>query len=271
MATGSYSKVASAETTVADKTAYNWRFIGSNETTINTDVRNKIPKFATINSATVSLQVKRDGTSDLNMYNHDAAWQILNSSGNVQTTLWSQDHAIKRSYTTFSRDVLSYINSDDANAGVASSIYSLRFRASGDLAKDYTYKNVRIDIGFTYPTITIVGKVNNESYGKITTDGSVTLGSKIDIGARTQEGKRYCDIYAIPNDGYKFVAWSDGVTTRDRRIELSEDVLTAHDTTLTYTAIFEKEETSNVFDGTQKMSAYCGTKKVSIYCGTKLI
>lgn len=239
MATGSYAYVLiSSDSTVSSKTLYRWNFIGTRMSGVNSDVRNKIPKYATINSASVSLQIKRSGTSDSSTYNHDAAWDIRDSDGNVTTTVWSQSKAIKRSFTTFSQNVLSYINSNDVNAGVANSIYVLSFKASGTLSKDYTVNGNRIDIGFTYPTITIKGNVNNADYGEVKSV-THTLGSPIDIGTSSQWGSQICELIANPKSGYRFVKWSDGVTDRARDVRLAEDVLTSHSTVLTYTAEFE--------------------------------
>ena len=66
---------------------------------------------------------------------------------------------------------------------------------------------------------------------------------------------------ATANSGYKFVKWSDGITTTSRSITITGNA--------TYTAVFEKIKTSNVYCGIKKVSAYCGTKKVSVYCGTQ--
>lgn len=239
MATGSYQYVlASAESSTGSSTGYRWNYIGTRMSGVNTDVRNKIPKFAKINSASVTIDIKRDGTSDLNMYDHDAAWDIRNEAGTVTKTVWSEDNAIERSYRTFTQSVLSYIDSSNANAGVASSIYVLSFYASGSLSKKYTTKNRKIDMTFTYPTITVVGKVNNSGYGEVKSV-THTLGSPIDIDTKANGFKQTCELIANPKTGYKFVRWSDGNTDRMREVELSEDVLTAHNTTLTFTAEFE--------------------------------
>lgn len=239
MATGSYEfNIKTGENTISSSKSNTWNFVGTRMSGTNADVRKKIPKFATINSASCTVRVKRDGTSSLKMYNHDAAWLVTVTQGGSSTTLWSQNQAIARSYNTFTYDCLSYINSNDANAGVASSIYVLTFRASGDLAKAHTYDIYRVNMTFTYPTITVNGTVNNSSYGEVVSD-THTLGSPIDIGAVGVWGTQTCKLTAKPKAGYRFVQWSDGNTNATRDVVLSEDVLTAHNTTFTYKAVFE--------------------------------
>ena len=68
---------------------------------------------------------------------------------------------------------------------------------------------------------------------------------------------------AIPNDGYKFVQWSDGVTSASRSFTVTS--------ASSFTAIFEKAATSNTFRGTSRQAAYGGTSKQSVYVGTKKI
>lgn len=244
-----------------------WLFIGGTAS-VNSDIPAKIPRYSIINSASCTIDLKRDGTSSLSMYNHDGRWAVQNSSNTDSKVLWSSERVIARDYKTFTQDILSYVNSNNADAGLMRTDlgYRIIFGATGDLSKTYTWKNRKLVMTYTPPTIKIVGAVNDSAYGKVTTDGSFTLGNSIDIDAGDSIR---AEIYAMPNDGYKFVAWSDGRTENWREVEISEDVLTAHDTTLTYTAIFEKEETSNIFIGNQRVSAYLGTQKVSVYIGTQ--
>lgn len=248
MATTTYTyNFINSEYTTDSLKSMRRNFIGTRMTGVHDDVRSKVPKFAKINSATCSIRIKRDGTSDLSLYNHDMAWRLYNESGSVVSTLQSQERAIKRSYTRFSYNCLSYINSENANAGETTSIYCLSFYVSGDLSKKYTYDEYKFAMSYTLPTITINASVNNSSYGKVVTDGSFSLGSAIDVSVSSRDAV----IYAIPNEGYEFVRWSDGVTDDYRVIKISEDNLNAHNTVFSFTAEFAlKKHTITVTAGT---------------------
>lgn len=87
-----------------------------------------------------------------------------------------------------------------------------------------------------------------------------TEGGTVSGGGTYEKGTKVT-IKATPNDGYRFVSWSDGNTNASRSITVNAK--------RTLTATFEKVETSKVYCGTQKVSVYCGTKKVSVYCGTQ--
>ena len=78
-------------------------------------------------------------------------------------------------------------------------------------------------------------------------------------GGGTYENGKTATLTATPNDGYKFVRWSDDNINASRTVTVTGDV--------TYTAYFEK---IRIYIGQKKVLAvYCGTKKISIYCGTQ--
>lgn len=253
MATGTFiygGSVSSAEKSISSTANYyHLNFIGTRMSGVNAEIRESIPKFATINSAVCSIDVKASGSAN-------AYWVTRDTDGNVVSTLWSQSSGISTSYKSFSRDVLSLVESNNADAGLATSIYVLSFRmksSSSYLGRSYNYKNYNsFTCTFTYPTITVKCNVNNANYGEVVSS-THSLNTPIDIGAKGVWGTQTCVIEAKPKSGCKFVRWSDGNTSSTRSITLSEDALTAHDTVFTYTAEFEQTNCTVTFrnqDGT---------------------
>lgn len=86
--------------------------------------------------------------------------------------------------------------------------------------------------------------------------GTVTGGGTYDYGTQVT-------LTAIPASGYKFVGWSDGTTSSTRTV-------TANNTTLTYTAMFELDKINKIYIGTsQPKKIYIGTQEVkAVYVGT---
>lgn len=233
MASGNYTYVlTTSEKTLTSVSTQKLNFIGTRMTGVTADVRNKIPKFSTITSATLSTQIKTSYSTS------DASWIVRSDENTIIKTLWSQDDAITANYKTFTQDVLSYIESNNADAGLATSIYCVSFQISGGGLRTHNYNGNRIDITFTYPTITVKCNVNNENYGEVVST-THPLNTPIDIGTATDWGEQTCVIEAVPKAGHKFKRWSDGNTNEKREIILSEGVLDAHSVTLAYTAEFE--------------------------------
>ncbi len=103
-------------------------------------------------------------------------------------------------------------------------------------------------VNYTVPDYTLTVKA--------TEGGTVTGGGTYEEGSTVT-------FTATPNDGYKFVSWNDGNTNASRTVTVAADA--------TYTAQFEKVETSKIRCGTKKVSVYCGTQKITAYCGTQKI
>lgn len=218
-----------------------WVFAGTKLSDYNYLFRDGIPKYAIISSAICSLEIKRDGSilTDSSLYNHDAQWLIGDTNNNIIEVLSTEERAISRSFNTFSRDCTSYIQSGNVNSGLATTIGSFVFQASGDIKRKYTVRQSKIVFNFTYPTITINGLVNNNDYGEVISS-THTLGSPIDIGTVTNWGTQTCTLEARPKPGYKFVCWHDGSTNSVRSIELSEDKLYSSTTVFDFEATFER-------------------------------
>lgn len=250
MATGSWEyNIQNSGYQISSSTAYQrLNFFGTRMSGINADIRNKIPKYATINSAKAVVNLKASG-------NANAWWVLMDENNNVTSTLWNQSSAITTSYKNFTWDALQYIESNNADAGLATSIYVLSFRmksTSSIIGRSYTLDAYKSTMTFTYPTITVKCNVNNANYGEVVSS-THSLNTPIDIGAKGVWGTQTCTIEAKPKSGCKFVRWSDGNTSPTRSITLSEDELTAHDTVFTYTAEFEQTNCTVTFrnqDGT---------------------
>lgn len=90
------------------------------------------------------------------------------------------------------------------------------------------------------------------------TGGSVT-------GGGTYEYGKTATLTAIPNSGYKFKQWSDGVTTATRSVTVTGNA--------TYTAYFEVDKINKIYVGTaQPKAIYVGTTPVkAVYIGTTKI
>lgn len=98
---------------------------------------------------------------------------------------------------------------------------------------------------------TINVESNNDSYGTVTGGGHYDCGATATLNATLKTG-------------YKFVKWSDGVTSATRTVTVTADT--------TYTAIFEVN--TEIYRSTKKQIAYKGTKgvgKVAVYKGIKKI
>lgn len=96
----------------------------------------------------------------------------------------------------------------------------------------------------------------------VSVSASPTEGGTV-TGGGVYESSKVAYLEAIPNEGYKFVGWSNGLSGSLVSIRVYEDV--------NLVAYFEKEPTSNILAGTQRVTAYCGTQKIPVYCGTKKI
>ena len=116
--------------------------------------------------------------------------------------------------------------------------YTLFFKVKNPIALQTNtiyVSNISIVIDYTpgYSTITTV--VSPNGGGTITGGGSHMCTSSVTLTA-------------TPNNGYKFVKWSDGVETATRTI-------TVYNYDMTYTAIFEKTVIDTVLIGTVKATA----------------
>ena len=81
-------------------------------------------------------------------------------------------------------------------------------------------------------------------------------------GGGTYESGQTATITATPNNGYKFVKWSDGNTAPTRTITITSDAI--------YTATFEPDRIKKIYTGNGNTDVYLGTSQLKeVYIGTK--
>lgn len=179
-----------------------------------------IPKYSTMDSVTIYLS----------WYTHNIA------GGNIymmigDTQIGSTDTV--QNYTkSMTQNVTSYFNSNNASAGYPKATPRVKL-SSGLFSRTVKVENFEIDWSYTLPTFKISATA--------TTGGTVSG----DIGTydvtTTNQTKT---IKATPNAGYKFVGWKDSSgtvvsTNASMSITISHNSISAHSTTVSYTAVFE--------------------------------
>lgn len=93
------------------------------------------------------------------------------------------------------------------------------------------FKNRKVEITYLPPTVIVKAEVNGIG-------GTVSGGKTLTL---TNADTEYSTtLTAMPNSGYKFVKWSDGNTNATRTVTYSDNDIAAHETTVTYTATFER-------------------------------
>lgn len=204
-------------------------------TYINDDVTANIPKYSIISKAIVAAEIKRNGLN-ISTSNTDISW-VANINDDEELTEWGkQKEVVTTSFKDFSNDCVGYFESGNANAGLIKSSLCdhLSIKASGTLSRTYTGQNRRIVYTFTFPTYKISATAG--------TGGTVSgdIGTyDVTIANQTKT------IKATANTGYKFVGWknSSGTvvsTSASMSITISHNSISAHSTTVSYTAVFEK-------------------------------
>lgn len=127
--------------------------------------------------------------------------------------------------------------------------------------KTYSYSDTRLEIVYTNPKFTVNGLSNNPNWGNINGTGEVEITGK--------NQQKTLVLTAISADNYRFLEWTDGITTPTRTITLNESELTSPNTEKTYTALFVPKE---LYVGTKNVTAaYVGNKKAKVYRGTTRI
>lgn len=187
----------------------------SNGTAYVEFVRENIPPYSTIDSATWSLYVKKSSS----LYTVNYTWGVQDSSGNITTI--NSGGSLTTSYKQYTYNYKDYICSGNADAGLINEekCAKLYFGVSGSGTKSCQNRGMGFTI--TLPTITVTAGTGGYIEG-----GNVT--KDIDIGTEFT-----CT--AVANEGYRFVSWSDGDTNAERTFSVSD--LT--ETNTVYTAVFE--------------------------------
>lgn len=203
---------------------------------INTRARDNIPKYSKINSVTAKIRTKRGGVN-LSTSNANAAIYFASESSfahnGVNIKEWNNE--VTTSYKEFSVGITNYVFSQTANAGEISSPannYSrLYFQVDCTISRKLYINLVGTYYDYTPPTY----KINVSTNG----GGTVSGGGTFDVTIADQTKT----ITATPNSGYKFVKWTDSngktYTTASLNVTISQNSISAHSTSVTYTATFE--------------------------------
>lgn len=110
----------------------------------------------------------------------------------------------------------------------------VRFSSSKTSRMTVDHKNRNVEITYAPPTVTVNAETNGAG-------GTVAGGKTLTLAQADTEYS--ATLTATPRAGYKFVRWSDGNTSPSRTVTYSDNNIAAHETTVTYTAIFEQNET----------------------------
>lgn len=198
---------------------------------VNSEIRKYIPKHSKINSVKYSFEAyqtialgstKADGKIFLGSGKDSESAVIAGGTENVP----------KGSWTTISKSTTSYVNTSGANAGEFKSTYSgmrLYYSIEAFVIRTMKMRNIYVVYDYAEPIYVISLSLNNNDAGVVSGAGLFRVTTS-DV-TKT--------IIAAANTGYRFVKWSDGNTNANRKITISQNNISAYETTLTLQAIFE--------------------------------
>lgn len=216
---------------------------------LNTQVRLNIPKYSNINSATLKAFIRETtnkvGSADF--------WVDFADSGKtfVESSIYYYGNGVipknGAAFKEISKDIGSFTTKSGADAGEVSCSGADRIlcKAKSSLLSR-TYENyINVVFDWTAPTFTISATAK--------TGGTVSG----DTGTHTVTyGEQTKQITATPNTGYKFVKWVDSngneYTDKTISIIISQGGISAHSTTVTYTAYFELDKINNILADTSQ-------------------
>lgn len=197
---------------------------------INSKVRSNIPKHSKINSVKYSFDAYQ--TISLGSTKADGKIGIGSDWNNLAVTIAGGEENIpKNSWTTVSHSSTVHNITSGATTGQFKSNYSshsVHFFLQSTVVRTMKLRNTYITFDYTPPTYTIALSANNDNYGTVSGSGTWD----VDIASK------FITITATPKSGYYFVKWSDGNTDASRSIAISQNTITAHNTTLSLTAEF---------------------------------
>jgi hypothetical protein len=234
---------------------------------LETMVRSKIPKYSTINSVTLKAFIRETtnkvGSADFWVDFADRSNTFLQSSIH-----YYGNGVIPKNGSAFkeiSKDLGSFTTKSGANSGEisCSGAEKILCKAKSSIVSR-TYENyINVVFDLTAPTLTISATAK--------TGGTVSGDTGTHTVSTSDQTKQ---ITATPSSGYKFVKWVDGngkeYTDKTISITFSDADISAHTTTVTYTAYFELDKINKIYIGTsQPKDIYIGTQKVkAVYIGT---
>lgn len=191
---------------------------GVNEKITATEIANfvaaNIPPYSTINSVKVQCRAKQN----LSTSQGDFIVEYCSTSSSSGSSIYRKNDAITNTMTTHtSNDIKSYFKSGTSDAGAMNGGYAIQVSLVASIVRTFTTEWISIIFDYTPKTYTITASGTN---------GTVTGGGTYNYNSTTT-------LTATPNEGYKFVKWSDGNTSNPRTVTVTANA--------TYTAVFEKK------------------------------
>ena len=217
--------------------------------TLKIFIRSKIPKYSIINSVTLKAFIRET----TNKVGNADFWVDFADSGKkfLQSSIYYYGNGVipkkGSAFKEISRDLGSFTTKSGANSGEVSCSGADRILCkvkSSLLSRTYeNYINVVFDL--TAPTFTISATAK--------TGGTVSGDTGTHTVSTSSQTKQ---ITATPSSGYKFAKWVDGngkeYTDKTISITFSDHDISAHTTTVTYTAYFELDKINNILADTSQ-------------------
>lgn len=215
---------------------------------INTSVRDRMPRYSKVNSVVAKISAKRGGlnlsTSNANARIYfDSASTFDTSTECVELGRWFNE--VTTSYKEFSANITNYVLSQTTNAGEISSSAinnypNMYFQVDATVSKALYINLMGVYWDYTPPNYTL----SLSSSG----GGSVSGGGTFDVTVADQTRT----ITATPNAGYRFVKWVDSngntYNTPSLGVVISQNSISAFSTKVTYTAYFELDKVYVTYD-----------------------
>lgn len=195
--------------------------------TTNTYFKDRIPNFSQINAVTGHVTVRSDRA-----FEHKT-WVTQGSSTIIDNYTWDNKNDQQISFKS-DNSLHNSFQSKTKNVGIIDSDIIIHTVANGSLSggipRNYWFKNVYINISYTPANFIINAQSSNNNYGTV----------NLDLKGQEPIAGNSFTITAESKPGYHLKSWDDdNENTNDvRQIVLTEDMSTAFETNLQYTAIF---------------------------------
>lgn len=187
-----------------------------------------IPKYSKITNAQIGIKIK----TNVSITKASLYFAFSNRSGSRGspngTKIKDFGDCLASSEFTGSASLLPYVHSENESAGKYNGSYPYFLYWSEGTLRKWTLRQVQLYWSFTKPTYQVSVSSNNTSWG--TVSGSGTWDVETTDFTKT--------ITAVPNAHCRFVKWDDGNTNATRSLTISQNGISSHTTTKSYTAIF---------------------------------
>lgn len=218
-------------------------YLNLNDACVNAD--SIIPPYGEITKATLTIYADSSTASN----NAEFKASLTNSNGsttylsNFVTGTQDGNGSSITNYTEFTYDATSWFHSKNANAGHING-----YGGTGTYIQ--CYFKLYVLTNYTFASKYKLVFNYNPSY--LTLNTSIVGGGTVNgfvSGSVLLYGKT-ATLTAEPNDGYKFVKWSDGDTNPTKTIVASDYINSYNGTVLNLTAYFEVDKINSILIGT---------------------